>query len=871
MVDQANLRCVSSAPGVRRARLRALASIAVACLGIGGCGGGSGGGSGGGLGGAAAFTVGGFVSGLAGGRVTISDSGAGSITVAANGSFTLPSRLPNYATYAVTITVQPTNPAELCTVTGGDGTIAGTPVTTVNITCAIEAFQITGSVSGLTGPVPGLGFDIVDNVGDQLTMVADGTFTFATPIASGNAFSVTVTRQPTQPAQFCSVAGGSGTVGDQSPVVTITCSSTTATARLLNFASGQLGAIVPDPVRHRLYFAATARNELIVADADTYLVTDHFFVGSAPSAMALSADGSSLYVGLGQGGALVVVDLTTLTTTRWPIATTMGTSRILSLVEVRPGVVLVGGAGAGTGGGYTSGVGNLVTVDFNHGAAVQVAAPSLTLENVSTLTRSPDGRTVYGLGTTYPIGTGSGQQILFALDATQAGVPVVTLRTVNSVGDLVLSQDSKQLLTDLNSVYDARTLQPLSNGTLPGGVLGETPDGSFILQARPDGSLARRDSTTFAVGTAYQDDCPAQSIAALTPTLLRGEWLIGDSLDSLCVISTSAPSVAPGVPGDRSLPPWVPDPAWVPWFEYMDGATNDVAFDDARGVVYTANGYALSVDTFSIPQQAVLGSIPVQGRPQVVRLSVDGNTLYVGLSDTGELVTIDLNTKAITQRVNLTSQLGTPIIFRIAEISPGHILVGAIPSNGGIGPNTYLVDVTLADPSSAQRVGCAAGYDGAQPVLSPDHHYLYMVSATSCPPEKRDLTQPGDPVVVSGPQGGYTGGNGLPVVTSDGAYVVSGGVLIDTTTMQQTANYSGGIALASANPDRYYLVTSQQVLTMELHDLKVLAIAQNGCLSTLDIVDGAAISGDEKTVIAFGEGAVLGGVSFELCVTRIEP
>jgi hypothetical protein len=145
------------------------------------------------------------------------------------------------------------------------------------------------------------------------------------------------------------------------------------------------------------------------------------------------------------------------------------------------------------------------------------------------------------------------------------------------------------------------------------------------------------------------------------------------------------------------------------------------------------------------------------------------------------------------------------------------------------------------------------------------------LAAVSCPPEKRDLTVPGYPVVVAGPPGGYTGGNGLPVVTADGAYLVSGGVVIDTSTMQQTANYFGGLGLPSSNPDRYYLVTSQQVLTMELHDLKVLSIAQNACQSTLDSVDNAAISADEKTIIAVGEGAQLGGVSFELCVTRIAP
>jgi hypothetical protein len=59
------------------------------------------------------------------------------------------------------------------------------------------------------------------------------------------------------------------------------------------------------------------------------------------------------------------------------------------------------------------------------------------------------------------------------------------------------------------------------------------------------------------------------------------------------------------------------------------------------------------------------------------------------------------------------------------------------------------------------------------------------------------------------------------VLTADGAYLISGGIVIDANTMQQTANYFGGIALASSNPDRYYLVSGQNIMTIELQDLKV--------------------------------------------------
>jgi DNA-binding beta-propeller fold protein YncE len=136
---------------------------------------------------------------------------------------------------------------------------------------------------------------------------------------------------------------------------------------------------------------------------------------------------------------------------------------------------------------------------------------------------------------------------------------------------------------------------------------------------------------------------------------------------------------------------------------------NSAIIDSTRGVAYVANGLG-TVDIFSLAQQTFVGSIPVPWKPQVVTLSSDGTTLYAGLFDVGSVVTIDRNTNSVTNSVNLTSALGTADILSIAEISPGHILVSSIPSEGGVGPNTYLVDVVLSNPSTAHRVGCASGY-----------------------------------------------------------------------------------------------------------------------------------------------------------------
>src|SRR5690606_25612577 len=67
-------------------------------------------------------------------------------------------------------------------------------------------FSIGGTVTGLTGS----GLVLQNNGVDDLSIAADGPFTFATAIATTAAYNVTVLTQPS--AQVCNVASGTGAV-----------------------------------------------------------------------------------------------------------------------------------------------------------------------------------------------------------------------------------------------------------------------------------------------------------------------------------------------------------------------------------------------------------------------------------------------------------------------------------------------------------------------------------------------------------------------------------------------------------------------------------------------------------------------------------
>lgn len=170
--------------------------------------------------GTGAFSVGGTVSGLDGSGLKLQNNGGDDLPIASNGSFTFATDVPDGSTFEVTVAAQPTRPSQSCTVADASGTVQGSDVRTVKVSCATSTFTIRGTVSGIVGS----GLVLQNNGGDDVGVQSDGGFAFATQIPSGSAYDVTVKTQPESPPQACSVQNGSGTVADRDVEnVTITC------------------------------------------------------------------------------------------------------------------------------------------------------------------------------------------------------------------------------------------------------------------------------------------------------------------------------------------------------------------------------------------------------------------------------------------------------------------------------------------------------------------------------------------------------------------------------------------------------------------------------------------------------------------------
>jgi hypothetical protein len=156
------------------------------------------------------FTVGGTVSGLAGSGLVLTLNGANDLPIGSDGSFTFATSVLSGAQYRVRVATQPANPAQVCTVASGDGTIGNTNVNNVRVSCAANTFSVGGTVSGLMGR----GLVLQNNGGDDVAVNADGQFRFPTELATGANFNVTVRTQPSDPNQSCSVTNARGTVGN---------------------------------------------------------------------------------------------------------------------------------------------------------------------------------------------------------------------------------------------------------------------------------------------------------------------------------------------------------------------------------------------------------------------------------------------------------------------------------------------------------------------------------------------------------------------------------------------------------------------------------------------------------------------------------
>ncbi|HEY5960292.1 MAG TPA: hypothetical protein VIV60_27250, partial [Polyangiaceae bacterium] len=186
-----------------------------------------------------AFMIGGSVTGLVGSGLQLTLNGQTTLDVTSVGDFAFPDLVATNTVYQVGIVEQPTNPWQKCTLTNPSGTVSGTDVLDVTVTCVTNTYKVGGSVTGLKGG----GLVLRNNGSDEISVTADGAFEFPTSLASGTPYLVSVKSLPSIPSQDCVVTNAGGTIGGANiSNVQVTC--TTKTYSISGKISGLAGSLV---------------------------------------------------------------------------------------------------------------------------------------------------------------------------------------------------------------------------------------------------------------------------------------------------------------------------------------------------------------------------------------------------------------------------------------------------------------------------------------------------------------------------------------------------------------------------------------------------------------------------------------------------
>jgi len=161
------------------------------------------------------FNIGGTVTGLSGVLIIQNNSGDDTVveqTGSGDVSFTFKTSISSVSTYSVSVKLQPNTQA--CTASNASGTTSQN-ISNISIACTSSSYNVSGTVSGLTGSV------VLQNNGAEDLTVSNGSFSFTNKINKGSAYNVTV---KTQPSPFtCSAASNRGLASDNMSSVSIVC------------------------------------------------------------------------------------------------------------------------------------------------------------------------------------------------------------------------------------------------------------------------------------------------------------------------------------------------------------------------------------------------------------------------------------------------------------------------------------------------------------------------------------------------------------------------------------------------------------------------------------------------------------------------
>lgn len=411
---------------------------------------------------AATYTLGGTVSGLSG--TVVLSTGAQSLSISANGTYTFPTPLASGASYAVTVTTKPVG--QTCSVTNGTGMIGNANVANVAVTCATNTYSIGGTLSGLIAG-PGLSVVLQNNGSDNLTLTGDGAFTFASQVATAAAYNVTVQAQPAH--QTCSVSNGAGTVANSDVTgIGVACVANPQFVYVANGGDNTVSA----------FSINTSTGAL------TPVPGSPFVAGASPSSIAVNASGTFAYVTNSSDNTVSAYAIDASTGALTPVpGSPFATGSIPNAVTVNPAgtYVYVANLNDSTLSAYSIGA---------NGALTPVpGSPFATASYPSSIAINPAGTLAYvaddsnSTVSAYSIGA-NGVLTQIAGSPFSAGTTPSISVAINPAGTVVYLANNGDNNVSADSIGPSGSLTPVAGssftaGSQPTGVT-ISPSGAFV-------------------------------------------------------------------------------------------------------------------------------------------------------------------------------------------------------------------------------------------------------------------------------------------------------------------------------------------------------------------------------------------------------
>jgi hypothetical protein len=455
-----------------------------------------------------AYSIGGSITGLSG-SVTLLNNGGNALTVSASGAFTF-TNLMTSGTYAVTVGTQPNG--QICTVSNGSGTISGSNVNNILVTCLSNPV-VSVTVTGLPNPVTSGSVVVTlngdSNVANQLTFIANNaTQTFPVSVPAGNSYNVTVVSNTIVTARNCIVTNGVGVATYTTPTVAVSVVCKAIPGGTKYFVSGTVSGLTASGLVVTLNPIAVPNSGLTVAENIT---------------LAAGSTGYSFSSGVnGAGGAgNTYVGLVSVTSNPTGLACTVANNGTVTITNTNPAPVAVTCIPAtytvgGTISGHTGTVtltnngANPINVSVGTGVFTFPAQAAGTSWNVA-VSASPAGQTCL-------VFNGSGSNIsgnVTNVSVTCSATTYTIGGTVSGLGGtpvILLNNGGDALTVSANGSFQFATA--LSSGASYAVTVGTQPTGLTCSVSSGSGSVSRGNITSVVVTCSSNTACsnPANAV-----------------------------------------------------------------------------------------------------------------------------------------------------------------------------------------------------------------------------------------------------------------------------------------------------------------------------------------------------------------------